>query len=234
MRCVLGLVTMFVLWTVGTVAAADGNPERGKRAFRTCSACHSLEPGRHLTGPSLAGIWGQKTGMIEGFTRYSDAMKSSEIVWNAETLNTWLRNSRALIPGNRMTFRGIADEGTRRDLVAYLKLTSQSGVASPRSVGRARGARGASASERMANLKAVKPTQQVVAIRYCGDTYRVTTATGETEPFWEFNLRFKTDSSEFGPMIGRPALLRASMQGDRAFVIFTSPKEISSFIEAVC
>lgn len=231
MRCVLGLVTMCVLWTVGAVAAPDGNSERGERAFRTCLACHSLEPGRHLTGPSLAGIWGQKAGMIEGFTRYSEAMKSSGIVWNAETLNIWLRNSRALIAGNRMTFQGIADEGARRDLVAYLKLTSQRGAAPPPSAGQARGA---AAAARMANLKAVDPTKQVVAIRYCGDTYRVTTAAGETVPFWEFNLRFKTDSSEYGPKIGRPALLRASMRGDRVFIVFTSPKEIGSFIEVEC
>ena len=46
------------------------------------------------------------------------------------------------------------------------------------------------------DLKALGPNQQVVTIRYCGDTYQVTTAGGETLPFWEFNLRFKTDSSD--------------------------------------
>jgi cytochrome c len=58
----------------------------------------------------------------------------------------------------------------------------------------------------------------------------VTTAAGETLPFWEFNLRFKTDSSDKGPRSGQPALLQASMMGDRAFVIFAAPEEISRFI----
>ncbi len=53
-------------------------------------------------------------------------------------------------------------------------------------------------------------------------------------PFWEFNFRFKTDTSENGPPEGHPALLRASMRGDRAFVIFASPSEISAFIETKC
>src|SRR3546814_12990375 len=58
------------------------------------------------------------------------------------------------------------------------------------------------------DLKAVGPDRQVTAVRYCGDTYHVTTAAGETIPFWAFNLRFKTDSSDKGPA-----------QGDRKSVV---------------
>jgi cytochrome c len=53
-------------------------------------------------------------------------------------------------------------------------------------------------------------------------------------PFWEFNLRFKTDSSDKGPEPGHPVLIPASMMGDRAFVIFAAPEEISGFIESKC
>jgi hypothetical protein len=87
---------------------------------------------------------------------------------------------------------------------------------------------------RFADLKSIGPEGQVAAIRYCGDTYEVTTVAGKTIPFWEFNLRFKTDSSTKGPPKGRPALLPASMMGDRAFVIFAAPQEISAFIQAKC
>ncbi|MEE9590210.1 MAG: cytochrome c family protein, partial [Hyphomicrobiaceae bacterium] len=76
--------------------------------------------------------------------------------------------------------------------------------------------------------------QQVTALRYCGDAYYVTIAAGGTFTFWEFNLRFKTDSSELGPEKGKPAILRASMRGDRAFVIFSDPTEISAFIQKRC
>ena len=80
------------------------------------------------------------------------------------------------------------------------------------------------------DLKTVGPTQQVTSIEHAGDTYRITTASGATFSFPEFNLRIKTDSSPRGPAKGRPVLLSASMRNDRAFVIFANPGEISAFI----
>ena len=79
-----------------------------------------------------------------------------------------------------------------------------------------------------------RPKQQVEAIRYCADAYFVTLATGKTFTFWEFNLRFKTDSSKDGPPKGKPAIVRAGMQGDRAFVVFSAPGEISTFVNRQC
>ena len=84
------------------------------------------------------------------------------------------------------------------------------------------------------DLKTLGPERRVKAIRHCGDGYHVTTEDGKTVPFWEFNLRFKTDSSDKGPHHGQPVLLPASMMGDRAFVIFAAPEEISASIEAKC
>jgi cytochrome c len=84
------------------------------------------------------------------------------------------------------------------------------------------------------DLKTLGAARRVKAIRHCGDGYHVTTEDGRTVPFWEFNLRFKTDSGQLGPSPGKPALLRAGMQGDRASVVFSSPAEISRFIEAQC
>jgi len=55
-----------------------------------------------------------------------------------------------------------------------------------------------------------------------------------TLPFWEFNLRFKTDSSPNGPAPGKPVLVGQGMQGDRAQVVFSAPEEISSFIRKGC
>jgi cytochrome c len=80
----------------------------------------------------------------------------------------------------------------------------------------------------------VGPNNRITSIRYCGDTYTVAVETGEAHQFWEFNLRFKTDSSDQGPPPGQPVLLPASMMGDRAFVIFAAPDEISAFIEKRC
>ncbi|HXV23008.1 MAG TPA: c-type cytochrome [Alphaproteobacteria bacterium] len=72
---------------------------KGERLFRACAACHTTEPGRHLTGPSLAGVFGRTAGTEEGFRRYSDALKSADLVWDETTLDAWLANPRALVPG---------------------------------------------------------------------------------------------------------------------------------------
>src|SRR3546814_18667888 len=66
-----------------SMAEAAGDPENGARVFRACVACHSLEPGRHMTGPSLANIWGQKAASVKKFPRYSEAHKSADNGWNA-------------------------------------------------------------------------------------------------------------------------------------------------------
>lgn len=76
--------------------------------------------------------------------------------------------------------------------------------------------------------------QQLDAITYCGGIYRVVTKAGTPVDYREFDLRFKTDSSEHGPAPGIPVIINAGMRGDRGFVIFASPGEISAFIEAEC
>jgi len=207
-------------------------PNRASRSFAPV-ACHSLEPGKYRTGPSLAAIWGKNAGTIEGFTRYSPALKSAGVTWTAETLDAWLANPRAFIPGSRMIFPGLKDARARADLIAYFKVAAAGGDGPPNTAGEGGMMGGGMAgSSDMPDLKAASPDQQVTAIRYCGDSYYVTTAAGEPHPFWEFNLRFKTDSSERGPRAGHVALQPASIMGDRASVIFADPKEISSFIES--
>ncbi len=235
----IGAIAAGVMVIIGGASAAQGDPEQGEQVFRACIACHSLEPGKHRTGPSLAGIWGENAGTVEGFSRYSPALKSTDVTWTAETLDAWLADPRASIPGNRMIFPGLKDSQARADLIAYLKVAAAGGDGPPDTAGQDGMMGGGMARSDMPDLKAIGPDQQVTAIRYCGDTYHVTTAAGETLAgetlaFWEFNLRFKTDSSEKGPSERRPALLPASSMGDRAFVIFAHPSEISSFIEKRC
>lgn len=83
----------------------------------------------------------------------------------------------------------------------------------------------ASASQ-LPNLKEVGPQGQVMAIcRYC-DTFEITTADGRRAAFQEANLRFKIDTSDLGPMAGKPVILPGGARGDRATVFFASPAEI--------
>lgn len=86
----------------------------------------------------------------------------------------------------------------------------------------------------MANLKQLPPERTVLGVKYCKGQYLVSTAAGDVLEFPEFNLRIKTDAGELGPDQGKPALSPAAMMGDRAFLIFSDPAEISGYIEKAC
>jgi cytochrome c len=107
--------------------AADGNSSRGANLFQNCVACHSLEPNKNMTGPSLAGLWNRKAGAVESFSRYSPSLASSGIVWDDKTLDEWLANPQHVVPGNTMTFPGIRDPQQRADLLAFLKKATEPG-----------------------------------------------------------------------------------------------------------
>ena len=126
-RALIGIMAVVVTFTGATEdSRAAGNPQKGSQVFRQCLACHSLEPGRHLTGPSLANIWGRKAGTAKEFYRYSKALRSANITWNAETLDAWLKDPSAFIPNNYMGFAGIESAQARQDLIAYLKVATSS------------------------------------------------------------------------------------------------------------
>ena len=211
-------------------AWAAGDPARGAAMFQACAACHSTQVGTHLTGPSLANIWGHKAGTVPGFTRYSDAMKRANIVWTEATLDKWLGNPDAFVHGTSMTFAGLRESAARQDVIAYLKAVSE-GKAPAAAAQRGGGMMGQPAKE---NLRQAPPEGQVTALSHCGDSYAVKTADGKVNKVWEFNLRFKTDSSQFGPQRGKPVIVGAGMQGDRASVVFSTPGEMSGFIKESC
>jgi cytochrome c len=226
------IVPVLVLVALGANAQAEGDATRGAQAYRACAACHSLHPDRNMTGPSLAGVWHRKAGSLASFRRYSPALKEADIVWDERTLDPWLANPAHFLPGNRMTFPGIKDEQARADLIAYLKSVPASGAAEAGAPGRQMG--GMMGARPAPNLKKLDPEDRVEAITYCRDTYRVRTADGKTQEFWERNLRLKTDSSDEGPRQGVPAIVAAGMMGDRASLIFATPEEISASIKQQC
>ncbi len=222
-----------------SAVAESGDVARGQRAFRICAPCHSLEADRNMTGPSLAGLWGRNAGSLQSFERYSDALKSSGIIWDDRSLDGWLINPDRMVPGNEMPFNGIKNPRDRADLLAFLKEATkpeaEPQVTAQGQMGGMGGMMGGMmGGGRDPNLKNLESNMQVKAITYCRDTYRVTMADGKTRAFWERNLRLKTDSGKDGPQSGAPALVPAGMMGDRADVIFAAPEEISKMIEPRC
>lgn len=220
-------------WAATGAAHAEGSPQRGAMAYRACAACHSLEPGMHLTGPSLADLWGNKAASVADFPRYSKALKAQDFFWDETTLNAWLANPAGFVVGNQMTFRGIEDEKARQDLIAFLRLamapSGAKAVVAQRLVPEAL-ARGQTPED----LSKAGPSEQVTAVRYCQNSYFVTTADGQEHSFWALNLRLKVDSSALGPKSGKPVLTGSGMQGDRASLVFSDPKQIGAFLQSKC
>jgi cytochrome c len=235
------IAVLVALASPSSTLAAPGDATRGERDFRACAPCHSLDPDRNMTGPSLADLWGRKAGSLPSFERYSDALKSSGIIWDDRSLDGWVTDPDRMVPDNEMPFNGIKDASDRADLLAFLKQATKPGAA-PQGNAQAQmggmdgmmGGMGRMMGGGDPNLKRLEPARQVKAITYCHDTYRVTTADGKTRAFWERNLRFKTDSGKDGPEKGAPAITPAGMMGDRASVIFAAPDEFNKMIEAKC
>jgi cytochrome c len=99
--------------------AATGDPARGAQLYAArCGACHSIDD--NGAGPRHRGLFGRRAGTQQGFD-YSEALKRSKIVWNERTLDRWLQNPSALIPGNKMVVQLASDPRDRADLIAYLK-----------------------------------------------------------------------------------------------------------------
>ncbi|MDD0996926.1 cytochrome c family protein [Pseudomonas sp. TNT2022 ID1044] len=116
----LALVLSLGLFNVPANAAGDA--EAGGKLFkRVCGGCHQVgESARAFFGPQLNNVLGRVAGSTTDY-QYSDAMKSSGIVWTRETLAAYIEDPKAVVSGTRMIFWGISDREKIDDLLAYLQ-----------------------------------------------------------------------------------------------------------------
>ena len=105
-------------------ANAQGNADAGKKVFDKCKVCHSLDVGKNGVGPSLAGVFGRKSGTGAGF-KFSKPMIDKAVVWNESTIAEYVVDPKAYIPGNKMIFPGLKKESEMADLMAFLKAAAQ-------------------------------------------------------------------------------------------------------------
>jgi cytochrome c len=115
----LMLVLCFAAAMPLTAKAQDA--AAGEKVYAVCRPCHQLgETAKNGVGPILNGLFGRKSGTIDGYN-YTDANKNSGITWDEATFREYIKNPKAKIPNTKMVFAGISDDADIDDLLAYLR-----------------------------------------------------------------------------------------------------------------
>ena len=121
MKSAVPQVLAFSIATI-TSAAQAADIDKGRGLFNTrCASCHHVGPSaRAAFGPQLNAVFGRKAGGTDDY-RYSDAMKTSTVVWNDDTLRAFLQSPGKVVPGTKMRFWGMSNAHQIDDLLAYLR-----------------------------------------------------------------------------------------------------------------
>jgi cytochrome c len=117
----------FPLLALALLAAAPAPAQNaigpGEREFQRCFSCHDVAADAPtLQGPGLHGVFGRRAGARADF-EYSAAMKAAGargLTWNADTLDRYLEDPAALVPGGRMEGVWIREPERRRALIEWL------------------------------------------------------------------------------------------------------------------
>lgn len=108
---------------VETAAADPALIEQGQKVFKQCAACHKIGDGaKNGTGPALTGIVGKTVGTAEGF-KYSKPMADAGaggMVWDEANLAEFLKNPKAFMPKNKMSFNGLKKDDDITAVIAFI------------------------------------------------------------------------------------------------------------------
>ncbi len=112
--------------TLALMSLARADAVRGEQVFQRCHACHSVAVGEDkLPGPNLRGVLGRRAGTLPGY-EYSPAMieagAARGLLWTRATLDTFLADPYAVVPGTTMGMPPLADPDARRDVIDYLQV----------------------------------------------------------------------------------------------------------------
>ncbi len=102
---------------------ASAKPEDGAGVFKKCSSCHVVKKDAPSTvAPNLWGIVGRPKGGYADFAaKYSDALKGKGGDWTYEDLAAFIHKPKGYLPGTKMVFNGIKDNGDIANLIAYMR-----------------------------------------------------------------------------------------------------------------
>jgi cytochrome c len=112
---------------------AKADVKAGEGVSKKCTSCHSFDKGgKNGVGPNQWNLVGSHFAHSESYT-YSAAiggMKDKK--WGFQELSEFLANPKKYIPGNKMSFAGIANPQDRANLIAYLNTLSDKPLALPK------------------------------------------------------------------------------------------------------
>jgi cytochrome c len=103
-------------------ASGLGNAANGREVFITkgCPACHGVTAeDNSMVGPSLFGVVGRQAGTAPSLLGASENLKKYGVTWSAETLDEFLADPNAKVPGTPMA-GVLVDPQQRADVIAYL------------------------------------------------------------------------------------------------------------------
>ena len=104
---------------------ALGNVENGKKVFKKCAACHSINAdGKNKIGPKLWNVMFRPVGSITDY-KYSKALSEYNKEWSWEEVNGFLIKPSTWIKGNKMGFAGLKKEKDRASVILYLNQNSE-------------------------------------------------------------------------------------------------------------
>jgi cytochrome c2 len=120
----LSFVLTAAIALASSSAFADGDAKKGKKVFKKCKSCHSMEVDKHKIGPSLAGIMGSKAGTANGFKKYK-ALKGADFSWDEENISEFVQNQKKFLKSKgqstKIAMRVKIKAKDVNDLIAYLK-----------------------------------------------------------------------------------------------------------------
>ena len=103
---------------------ASGDIEHGKKIFKKCAACHSInQDGGNKIGPKLWNVMFRTIGSITDY-KYSKALSGYKKEWSWEEINGFLTKPAKWIKGNKMGFAGLNADKDRASVILYLNQNS--------------------------------------------------------------------------------------------------------------
>ncbi|MBP6496937.1 MAG: c-type cytochrome [Psychrobacter sp.] len=98
----------------------EGDADNGALIYKdACGQCHQLNPGLNKKGPQLMNIYGAPAAKLADYT-YSEGLKASGWVWDAQTLDTYIADAEKAMPDSKMLADPMPDAKERSDVIAYL------------------------------------------------------------------------------------------------------------------